>query len=85
VTAQELAQALAAYDRPLAEKLVRAIAAELGGSPTWEPLRLRQFFRDGAARQPDRARETAEWKSDFARVERMRALGAELAQLVVEA
>jgi hypothetical protein len=89
----EVARRLVQYDERLAEDVLALICAQLGGPVTegkWDPGQMRDFMADPAAARLRSLSElsevdettTAEWKSQFARSERLRTLGLALADLV---
>jgi hypothetical protein len=75
-----VARALVDYDPRLAERLLRLVASELGIAPNADVSQLQAALHTVIE---DGARETTvEWKAEFAHVERLRALGLELAKLL---
>ena len=90
--ANELARKLVEYDERLALELLERICGELGGPPSdgdRDVGEMRDFLSDPEAAQSrpltrlgdvaDSPATTSEWKSEFSRSERMRALGLALA------
>ena len=87
--AGEVAWALVDYDRRVATHVLALICAELGGPVNEGDLdlnRMKAFLSQpdgrGLAEVGDPQTTTAEWKAEFAHYEGMRALGAELADLL---
>jgi hypothetical protein len=80
--AEELAQSLVDYDLQLAEKILRAVAEDLGGPADADLRRLQTFFAVPSVAEEEPRRATGIWKIDFARFERLRELGLALSQLV---
>jgi hypothetical protein len=83
-TARDAAHALVEYDADVAARLLARIVEELGGAFLGDPPdveRARAFLSSPDAHDADRGNlSTREWKVGFARRERMRALGLELAK-----
>ncbi|MBW3593613.1 MAG: hypothetical protein KY396_07950 [Actinobacteria bacterium] len=92
--AAEIAERLVAFDERLARDLLGRICADLGGpaaeeaEPDVEEMRSFLASAEVGHRGPlsrlgdvdDSPASTAEWKTEFAHFERMRALGLELSQ-----
>jgi hypothetical protein len=76
-----VARALVEYDARLAEHVLRLVATELGVDPGGDVRRL-QGALSKMSLEDDAAKTTVEWKAGFAHVERLRALGLELARLL---
>ena len=77
------ADALVVYDKDVALRLVSFIVGELDGPLLGEPPdlnRARAFLTSPESRENRANVTTREWKVGFARRERMRALGLELAK-----
>jgi hypothetical protein len=85
-TAAAAAAALVAYDGDVARRLLARVVEELDGPSLGDPVdveRARAFLSSSDARDPSgRDLTTREWKVGFARRERMRSLGVELARLL---
>ena len=83
-TARDAAGALVDYDADVAARLLARIVDELDGPFLGDPVdleRARAFLGSPDAKDADRGNlSTREWKIGFARRERMRALGLELAK-----
>jgi len=77
--AEELAQSLVDYDLELAERVLRAVARELGGPADADVRRLQSFFAVPSVPEEEPRRSTGIWKIDFAHYERLRELGLALA------
>ena len=86
--AGEVAWALVEYDRRVAAHVLALICANLGGPAAdgeFDLDRMRTFLsvpNGNLAEVGDPQTTTAEWKAEFAHYEGMRALGAELADLL---
>ena len=80
--AGNLARRIVDYDRDFAAAVLGLIGGELG-APDGErdPERLHSYLARVSA-DSEVARSTVEWKAGFARRERLRALGLELAELL---
>ena len=77
------ADAVVAYDKDVALRLVAFIVEELDGPFLGDPPdlnRARGFLTSPESREGGANVSTREWKVGFARRERMRALGLELAK-----
>lgn len=84
-TAREAAEAIVAYDPGVALTLLAHVVGlldgpELGQTPDTERARGFLTSRDSRDTEGSEQLSTREWKVDFARRERMRALGLELAK-----
>jgi hypothetical protein len=83
-TAREAAAGLVAYDSDVALRVLARIVEELDGPFLGDPPdveRARGFLGSPESRDADKGElSTREWKVGFARRERMRALGLELAK-----
>lgn len=83
-SAREAAAGLVEYDPDVALRLLVRIVEELDGPLLGDPPdleRVRGFLSSPESRDADRGTlSTREWKVGFARRERMRALGLELAK-----
>ena len=84
-TARDAAEAVVTYDPDVALTLLAHIVGLLDGPSLGDPPdaeRARGFLTSRDSRDTERSEElsTREWKVDFARRERMRALGLELAK-----
>ena len=83
-SARDAAEAVLAYDREVALRLVTSIVDDLDGPFLGDPPdleRARAYLTTPEARDGDQSHlSTREWKVGFARRERMRALGLERAK-----
>ena len=83
-SARDAAAGLVDYDADVALRLLARIVDDLDGPFLGDPLdleRARGFLTSPESRDADRGNlSTREWKVGFARRERMRALGLELAK-----
>ena len=83
-SAGDAAGALVAYDPEVARHLLALAVEELGGPQLGEPAdveRARAFLTSRESRDAQSPEQsTREWKIGFARRERLRALGLELAK-----
>ena len=75
-----VARALVDYDPRLAERLLRLVASELGVASDGDVPQLQAALQD--VLEDGSTKTTVEWKAGFAHVERMRALGLDLARLL---
>lgn len=81
--AGNLARRLVDYDHVLAADVLALIVERLGGPGGEHDVgRLHAFLSRVGSSEDERAKTTVEWKAGFAQQERLRALGAELAELL---
>jgi hypothetical protein len=81
--AGNLARRLVDYDPELAAGVLGLIVERLGGPrEETDTARLQTFLSRAGSGDDERAKTTVEWKAGFAQNERLRALGAELAELL---
>jgi hypothetical protein len=78
--AEDLAGQLVGYDEVLAREVLDAIVHELHGPEDEQDVERLQSWLARASADSEVARSTVEWKAGFARRERLRTLGLELAQ-----
>jgi hypothetical protein len=79
--AGDVARELVAFDERLARHVLGMVCGELGGPGTAEPDDA-QAFLSRLDVEGDDSKTTREWKAGFAHVERLRALGLALAELL---
>lgn len=81
--AGNLARRLVDYDAVFAADVLTLIVERLGGpGEERDVTRLHAFLSRAGSSDDEGAKTTVEWKAGFAQQERLRALGAELAELL---